>query len=231
MRIFTNFAEATNEIRRDLSEMGITVKPKTYQNKDISNDENMDTKELQNYCYTITDPKEKDLNPTQPWADFEWLERKSGIEGKPLNPGDAWRTRSAVWTEFLNDRGKFDYSYSERFYSWGVDSINKIISRIKKDPDSRQLWCSIWNPGDIRYIGGVARVPCTLGYNFQVRNERINIHYIQRSCDFATHFQNDMYLALRLQEYVANATGYLVGHFSHTIFSMHVYAKDVKDVF
>lgn len=231
MRIFKSFAEATNEIQRDLAEMGIEVKPKSYQNKDISHDPNMETLEIQNYSYTVLNPQEMDLNPVQPWASLEWEERRAGINGKPVNPGEAWRARSTVWTEFLTEQGRFDYSYPERFDCGGLSPIKRIIERIDEDPDSRQLWCSIWHPEDIIFIGGERRVPCTLGYNFQVRDGALNIHYIQRSCDFATHFQNDMYMGHQLQKYVADATGYMVGRFAHTIFSMHIYKRDVKGVF
>ena len=52
-----------------------------------------------------------------------------------------------------------------------------------------------------------------------------------RSCDFSTHFANDVYLAIKLLEYVAELTGYEVGNFTHTIFSLHIYKKDLKGVF
>jgi thymidylate synthase len=52
-----------------------------------------------------------------------------------------------------------------------------------------------------------------------------------RSCDFSTHFPNDVYLAIKLLEYIAGITGYEVGSFTHTIFSLHVYRKDLKEVF
>lgn len=52
-----------------------------------------------------------------------------------------------------------------------------------------------------------------------------------RSSDFATHFANDVYLAMKLLHWVAEQTGYEPGSFSHTIFSLHVYNKDIKGVF
>ena len=51
MRIFMNFNEAKEEIKRDLAEMGIVVKPKTMQDKIIEGNEDYETKELQNYSF------------------------------------------------------------------------------------------------------------------------------------------------------------------------------------
>ncbi len=229
MRIYKDFKEALNEVARDLKEMGIRVYPKTYQDKDISDNPDFHTLELQNYVYMVTRPHIEDLNPTLPWASAEWRERKLGIEGTPLNPGQAWRFRPEVWQQFLEDDGKFAYSYGDRFSR--NEKVLRIIERIKVDPDSRQLWLNMWDDEDITKIGGVSRVPCTLGYQFLVRGGQLHMTYIMRSADFATHFNNDLYLASLLQQYVATKSGYPVGRFTHMIGSLHVYQKDVQSVF
>ena len=52
-RIFENMTEALNEIERDIMEMGIQVWPRSMQNKDVRNDENFSTLEVQNYSFSI----------------------------------------------------------------------------------------------------------------------------------------------------------------------------------
>ena len=54
MRIYSNARQLMSEMGRDLWEMGTEVKPKTYQNKFIADDENMVTKEefCKQYCLT-----------------------------------------------------------------------------------------------------------------------------------------------------------------------------------
>jgi len=229
MRIYVNAEEAIEEIKRDLAEMGIRVKPATMQDKYVLGNPDYETLELQNYGYTILDARSKDIpGVNQPWADIEFVERVTNPE-QFHNPGEAYKLREEVWKEFLHE-GKFAYTYNERLHF--NDQLQKIIDRMKVDPDSRQLWISLWNPTmDPDRLGGVSRVPCSLGYNFQVRNNRLNMHYVMRSCDFATHFRNDVYLAIKLLEYVAQQVNYEVGDFTHTIFSLHVYQKDVKGVF
>lgn len=231
MRIYIKADEAFEEIKRDLAEMGIWVRPKTMQDKIIEGNPEYETTELQNYCYTILDANSKDIpNVTQPWADAEFIERiTEPKDGEFINPGEAWKLRENVWGEFFHN-GKFGYSYNELI--WNNNQFTKIVERLKQDPDSRQLWISLWDPTrDPDLLGGVSRVPCSLGYGFQVREGKLNMHYIMRSCDFSTHFANDVYLAIKLLEYVAELTGYEVGNFTHSIFSLHIYRKDLKEVF
>ena len=237
MRIFSDFDEAFSEIKRDLAEMGIEVHTKTMQNKNIENDENYSTKELQFYSYRILDPFQPakfnqlfDRLPNKSWAVNEWLERKEGIEGKPVNPGEAYKLRDSVWNEFLNIEGKFDYSYSERFAM--NEQVQKVIEALKRDNLSRQAYITIWKPEDSSYLGtAISRVPCSLSYLFQYRQGRLNMEYSMRSCDFNTHFPNDVYEALKLMDYVSRKTGLPAGDFIHHIASFHVYKKDIKDVF
>ena len=240
MRIYVNAQEMIEETKRDLAEMGIVVRPATMQDKYIKGNPDYETKELQNYSYCLLNAKSSDIpGVSQPWADAEFEERitdpflraPDGELSEPhfLNPGKAWELRKEVWTEYLHN-GKMAYTYNELI--WNNDQVTKVINRLKEDPDSRQLWISLWSPErDPDLLGGVSRVPCSLGYCFQVRDGQLNLHYVMRSCDFATHFRNDVYLAIKFLEWVAEKTGYPVGSFTHTIFSLHVYNKDVEGVF
>ena len=225
MRIFSNFEEALKEIKRDLAEMGTEVHPQTMQDKYVADNPEYTTKELQNYGYTVKDAVKscRALSPTEPWAEAEFAER---ICRQPVNPGVAYTLRKDVWDEFLHD-GKFAYTYAERMWN----KINRIIHEININPQSRQLYLNIWEGEDLTKLGGVSRVPCSLGYLFQVRGGKLHMTYFMRSCDYATHFQNDVYLAVRLLDYVAHAVGLEAGNFTHFIGSFHIYRKDAEGVF
>ena len=205
MRIYKNFKEALPEIKRDLAEMGIKCWPKTYQDKQVGDNPDFETLELSNYIYTVVNPNVADLEPTQPWADAEWIERKFGIIGHPVNPGEAYKLRPEVWKEFIGKNGKFAYTYSDRL-SW-FKQVNRVIARLKEDKDSRQLYIGVWSQEDNTKLGGVSRVPCSLGYLLQCRKDHLNITYLQRSADFATHLVNDIYLAFKLQDFIAVVAG------------------------
>ena len=225
-RIFQGFGEAYSEVKRDLAEMGIHVHPQTMQDKIVGDNPDYDTKELQNYMYTVTDALSSifELVPNQPWADDEFKER---VSGEFINPGKAWKHRPEIWTEYLHE-GQFAYTYSERL----SDQLETFIRELKQHPNSRQLYISIWDPvADPPKLGGQSRVPCSLGYLLQYRNGKLNMTYFMRSCDFITHFQNDAYLATRLMEYIAKEAGVEPGDFTHFMGSLHMYAKDAKGVF
>ena len=222
MRSYSTFEQANNEIKRDLAELGTQVHPQTMQDKQIADDPDYATRELLNYDYMVLEPRLDDLNPTQPWADAEFEER---INFVPPDKGLAWQQRPEVWTEFA-DRG-FAYSYGERY----ADSLGEIIAELRDHPESRQLFLSVWDPITDAKRFGKLRVPCSLGYWFVKRQGRIHMTYMQRSADFATHFENDQYLSHKLQRYVAEQVGVPAGRFTHWIGSLHVYQKDVAGVF
>lgn len=222
MRSFSDFRQANNEIKRDLAELGTYVHPQTMQDKQVAHDPEYGTRELINYDYMVLEPRLEDLSPVQPWADAEFLERISFVGPRS---GEAWKLRADVWQEFA-ERG-FTYSYGER-YQAGLDSI---IDELRKHPESRQLFLSVWDPVlDSDRLGDL-RVPCSLGYWLVKRDGQLHMTYMERSADFATHFENDQYLSHKLQRHVANEIGVPTGRFTHWIGSLHVYQKDVAGVF
>ena len=110
MRIYMDWQECYEEVKRDLAEMGILVKPKTMQDKVVEGNPDYETMELQNYGYTIINAKSSDVTGvSQPWADAEFEERidPSGT----VNPGKAWELRKEVWYEYMHD-GKLAYAYN-----------------------------------------------------------------------------------------------------------------------
>ncbi len=173
----------------------------------------------------MTDLNTTWLKPTQPWADEEFDERVSIMS--PMNPGEAYKLRPEVWDELMESDGKFSYTYHDRVQQ----SIDLIIETLQDNPPSRQLFMSIWDLGIDPERLEQQRVPCSLGYYFQYRRDQLDITYLQRSCDFVTHYQNDVYLAVQMLQHICDETDLDSGHFSHWIGSLHVMAKDVADVF
>lgn len=231
MRIFTTFKEAFNEVRRDLAEMGIDVHTKTMQDKNIEGNDDYATKELQFYSYKVLNPKAdevKDYLKDPAWAEAEWQERVRGIHGDPVNPGEAYKLRP-VWDQFLHD-DKFAYTYPERFAHF--NQVEKVIDAINRDNMTRQAYISVWDPKDSQWLGTAHnRVPCSLGYLFQYRQGKLAMEYKMRSCDFAEHFKNDVFLACKLHDYVCAHTKLPKGDFIHSMTSIHIYKKDIADVY
>lgn len=233
MRIYQNAYELMSEMGRDLWEMGQLVKPKTYQNKVIEGDEQMQTKELICKQYCLTDlPDSKWLfifSQCKTWADSELWERLNG--NAFTNPGIAYKLRSDMWEQFLNSEGKFDYTYPERLHRIvdedGNDNLNSVIQLLRNDPDTRKAVLSIYDAkNDCQYYDGSRRIPCSMYYNFLIREGKVNLVYHQRSSDYVQHFGDDVFLAWGLMEHVARELKLPVGYLYHTIDSLHVYKKD-----
>lgn len=226
MRLYRDFKAAKNEIARDLNELGVRVKA-GYQSKKVDLDE-FETTELQNYDYRVVRPRLEDLDPIQPWAEWEWSDRLRGIYGEATNPGSAWTKRKNLWDPLREGDGKFSYTYSERLKRACVPIM---LNELRKHPQSRQVYISIWDP----YIDGprlgYRRVPCSLGYQLMLRDGAIHLSYHMRSSDFATHFDNDLWLALMLQRWFATELDQPIGSFTHVLGSLHTYTKNVEGVF
>ena len=230
MRIYSNSFELMSEMGRELNSYGQLVKPKTYQNKVIEGNENFITKELicQQYCLTsLGDPVWLFVfSHSKEWADAEFKERIDTSD--IINPGKAWELRKDLWEQFLVN-GKFDYTYNERMVI-----LPYTIQLLKSDSDTRKAVLPIFNGNgedDTLYYHGNKRIPCSMYYDFLIRQNGkgekvLHICYHQRSSDFAQHFGNDIYLAWRLMEYVAQEVGVKPGYLYHTIDSLHIYKKD-----
>lgn len=239
MRIYSNTRELMSEMGRDLWEMGLLNRPKTYQNKDISKDDNMVTKEeiCKQYCLTeLPDPEYLFVfTKTFEWAKQEFQER---ISGKELNPGNAWELNKGMWEEFLvkTEQGmKFDYTYAERFNrNNGTENsgtvIEEVIKLLKNDPDTRKAIIPIFTGSDTKHYCGGARIPCSMYYDLLIRDcgngKQLNLVYHQRSSDFVGHFGDDVYLAWCMMEYIAKEVGVKPGFLFHTIDSLHCYKRD-----
>ncbi len=230
MRIYSNSFELMSEMGRELNSYGQIVKPKTYQNKVIEGNEDFITKELicQQYCLTsLGDPVWLFVfSHSKEWADAEFKERIDTSD--IINPGKAWELRKDLWEQFLVN-GKFDYTYNERMVI-----LPYTIQLLKSDSDTRKAVLPIFNGNgedDTLYYHGNKRIPCSMYYDFLIRQNGkgekvLHICYHQRSSDFAQHFGNDIYLAWRLMEYVAQEVGVKPGYLYHTIDSLHIYKKD-----
>ena len=60
-----------------------------------------------------------------------------------------------IWDEWADENGDLGPVYGYQWRSWpapngeSIDQISKLIEMIKKNPDSRRLIVSAWNPGDV----------------------------------------------------------------------------------
>lgn len=217
-RIFETTKEALNEIERDIMEMGIQVWPRSMQNKNVADNEDFSTLEVQNYSFAILNLSDKnELVPSLEWCQAEFEERISPFE---VNPGDAWKLRENVWAEFLNANAAFDYTYNERMRK----QLSEVIKELQENPDSRRAVIDIHKPTDtINCMRELVRIPCSMYYQLMIRRGKLDIIYNMRSSDYDTHFRHDIWLADELRNYIAKQIGVEPGMFFMNVGSLHRY--------
>lgn len=196
--------------------------------------------------YVVNGKADKATAATDHIQDYIEAEHKDRLS-PASNPGNAFRTRPEVWEEFLHD-GKFAYTYSERFYP----QLCRILKELREKPETRQAILNIhsnicpipqyavgeaftrntgkvWGSADMENMGGNGRIPCSMYYQFMIREGALDLIYTMRSCDFLTHFPVDFALAMKMQTHVANELGGMpVGTFTYFAGSFHAYAIDLK---
>lgn len=228
MRIFKDCKEMISEVHRDLFEMGIRVNPKTMQDKFVEGDENYQTIELSGYSFAIlnTDDLDQmimDRKLSLVWCEADFRER---INPEEINPGQAYTLRSE-WDEFVHG-GKFAYTYNERIRYQLEDTINIL----KFDPNTRQAVLTIYEGmKDTANRGGKNRVPCSMYYQFLIRDGKLDVIYTMRSSDFMTHFPYDIWMAARLRDLIAKEVEVPVGKLIFFSGSLHCYKKDMPETF
>lgn len=237
MRIYSSIREMLSEEHRNLREMGIQVQSSGWQGREVKDNNDYEMKEIIGNCFSITDVSDINfihqyaidklgVDYNKEWADAEIKER---ISDEGLNPGRAYLLRSDIWNVHLNEKEKFDYTYSERMKF----AIGIVEHEIKKHPNTRRAVLPIFDgTSDMCNEAEDVRIPCSMFYQFftRERNSRkyFDMIYVMRSCDFFTHFLNDVYLAIRLQYHMGHNLELIPGHFTMFISSFHAFKKDLE---
>jgi thymidylate synthase len=131
-----------------------------------------------------------------------------------------------IWDEWADENGDLGPVYGRQWRSWPkpdggfVDQIADVISRIKRDPNSRRLIVTAWNPGE---VDSMALPPCHCMFQFYAANERLSCQLYQRSADIflGVPFNIASYALLTMM--VAQVTGLKPGEFIHTFGDAHLY--------
>lgn len=116
-------------------------------------------------------------------------------------------------------------------HTWG--DLRDLVWLLAEQPLTRQAWLPIFFPEDTG-IGDGGRKPCTLGYQFMVREKQMHVYYPLRSCDFYRHWADDVYMAIRLALWVIEEAAKInsffqnvrLGSYSMHCTSLHMFKND-----
>jgi thymidylate synthase len=132
----------------------------------------------------------------------------------------------SIWDEWADEEGDLGPVYGQQWRSWPasdgetIDQMSGIIADIRRNPDSRRLIVSAWNPAE---VGKMALPPCHCLFQFYVVDGRLSCQMYQRSADvfLGVPFNIASYALLTLM--VAQVTDLKPGEFIHTFGDAHLY--------
>lgn len=139
----------------------------------------------------------------------------------------------SIWDEWADENGDLGPVYGHQWRSWpapdgrSIDQLADVVSHIRKNPDSRRLIVSAWNPAE---VDKMALPPCHSLFQFYVANGKLSLQLYQRSADtfLGVPFNIASYALLTMM--VAQCCGLEPGDFVHTLGDAHIYTNHFEQV-
>ena len=136
-----------------------------------------------------------------------------------------------IWDEWADEDGDLGPVYGAQWRSWltpdgqVIDQITDAVETLKKNPDSRRIIVSAWNPADIPKM---ALAPCHCLFQFYVADGKLSCQLYQRSADvfLGVPFNIASYALLTMM--MAQVTGLQPGEFVHTFGDAHLYLNHLE---
>lgn len=155
-----------------------------------------------------------------------------------------------IWNEWADENGDLGPVYGRQWRNWNndeIDQIKEIIETLKKNPNSRRMLVSAWNPSVLpdtskSFAENVANdkaalPPCHAFFQFYVSpateegaKPKLSLQLYQRSADvfLGVPFNIASYALLTMM--MAQVCGYEAGDFVHTFGDVHIYNNHFEQV-
>lgn len=136
-----------------------------------------------------------------------------------------------IWDEWADEQGNLGPVYGYQWRSWPapdgrhIDQISQLMAMIKKNPDSRRLIVSAWNPA---LVDEMALPPCHALFQFYVANGKLSCQLYQRSADIflGVPFNIASYALLTMM--IAQVCDLALGDFVWTGGDCHLYSNHLE---
>ncbi|ERS10528.1 thymidylate synthase [Alloalcanivorax xenomutans] len=150
----------------------------------------------------------------------------------------------SIWDEWATEEGDLGPVYGAQWRSWAtpdgrvIDQISEVVDEIRRNPDSRRLIVSAWNPAVLpdpavspdqnAAQGRQALPPCHCLFQFYVSDGRLSCQLYQRSGDvfLGVPFNIASYALLTLM--MAQVCDLQPGVFVHTLGDAHLYSNHLE---
>jgi thymidylate synthase len=118
---------------------------------------------------------------------------------------------------FSDDGVSYFGSYGPRV----IEQLPYVVQTLRRDPESRQAVVSIWRERP----GPTKDVPCTVDWQFFLRDGKLEMIAHMRSNDAYLGFPYDVFNFTQIQRGVALELGVEAGRYHHSVGSLHLYEQ------
>ncbi|MEY4480714.1 MAG: thymidylate synthase [Bacillota bacterium] len=134
---------------------------------------------------------------------------------------------------FAAKYGDLGNVYGKQWREWKttngstIDQLGDIVNTIKKNPDSRRLLVSAWNPEDCPTM---ALPPCHTLFQFYVNEGKLSCQLYQRSADIFLGVPFNIASYALLTHLIAHECNLEVGDFVHSFGDAHIYVNHLEQI-
>ncbi len=167
------------------------------------------------------------------WNDwpFQYYLQQNGLAATYPKYSAEWKAKMTEFVELIKSDDIFAalwgdlgpvYGHQWRNFG-GVDQITQVVNDIRRNPDSRRLIVSAWNPVDIPVMAQSGLPPCHVLFQFYIAEGKLSCQLYQRSADvfLGVPFNIASYALLTLM--VAQVCNLQAGDFVHSFGDAHLY--------
>ncbi|NCT09582.1 MAG: thymidylate synthase [Flavobacteriia bacterium] len=148
-----------------------------------------------------------------------------------------------IWNEWANENGDLGPVYGHQWRNWNsdeIDQLKEVIETLQKNPNSRRMLVSAWNPSVLPDTfksfaenianGKVALPPCHAFFQFYVADGKLSCQLYQRSADIflGVPFNIASYALFTMM--IAQVCGLEAGEFIHTFGDAHIYNNHIEQL-
>lgn len=180
----------------------------------------MKTTELRHAQVKLSDPTHG-LSWREGFNDRVWVAEGLQLIGGVSHP-ELMVSITKNFKQF-QDGGSYHGAYGPRLR----EQLPFVERTLESDRDSRQAVATIWDPmRDLQRLDDVKDLPCTVAFQFMVRNGKLELSTRMRSNDLLWGTPHDFGQFTMLQVAMARALGVEPGLYVHSVGSLHAYERD-----
>lgn len=169
---------------------------------------------------------ENNVNIWNEWP-FEKFKKSSEYKNQTI---DWFKNQIIKNKAFAKKWGDLGPVYGKQWRNFlGVDQLKKIINEIKKNPTSRRLIISAWNPKE---IDNMALPPCHTLFQFHVNvnEKKLDCQLYQRSADLFLGVPFNIASYALLTFLISQVCNLKPGRFIHILGDAHIYENHFEQV-